>query len=69
MKTTDRIKAHPKVQEYWHETENGHWASLKPGWRCIYADAHSCREDTLTDLLRAVRDSEPCDCNECKPTP
>lgn len=54
-KTLEKVKQHRNVLQVWHEPENGWFAALKPGLECSLSGAPTCREDTLSDLLYAVR--------------
>jgi hypothetical protein len=60
----ETLKAHPWVERVEHDSD-GWWAYLKPGRTCIYSGAHACHEDSPSATLRAVRDSEPCECDGC----
>jgi hypothetical protein len=62
-----KLKAATKKRtvKVWCEPENGFWADLKPGLRCIAADTHTCHEDTLDQLEMAVAWAEPCRCDDC----
>jgi len=66
--TIARIYATGRVAErdgstagVWNEGPDGWWAALKPGWSWCDAEVHCCHEDTLTELLRAVRNTTPCE--------
>jgi hypothetical protein len=67
----DAIRAHAHTtderSDVWDEGENGKWAVLKPGLRCVFSDCHTCHEHTWKRLLEAVRSARPCDpdCPEC----
>jgi hypothetical protein len=63
-----RLKAATKRRtlRVWHEPENGYWADLRPGLRCIAADTHTCHEETLTGLEQAVAWAGQCQCDDCK---
>ena len=53
--TLATIRTHSRVAKVWHEPENGWFAELRPGWKCAGTDCGTCREDTPTKLLAAVR--------------
>jgi hypothetical protein len=63
-----KVKATTKRRtlRVWHEPENGYWADLRPGLRCIFADTHTCHEDTLTELEAAVAAASQCQCDDCQ---
>lgn len=68
-KTLARIYATGKVRErdgstagVWNEGPDGWWAALEDGWQMDpRSEVHVCHEDTLTELLKAVRAAVPCD--------
>lgn len=64
MTPMDRVRAHPGVTLAYRD-DDGFWAELKPGWACIYSNAHACHEDTARALLAAVNDVEPCNIPGC----
>ena len=46
----------------WNEGHDGWWAVLKDGWQMDHcSQVHFCHEDTLTELLKAVREAVRCD--------
>lgn len=56
-KTEMKIRSHPAVAEVWYETGDGWFALLKDGYKCAGTDCQTCREETLTRLLQAVRNA------------
>lgn len=65
-RTIAQLKADPRVADCYHETDNGFWIELKPGWTADPRDAHDIHEDTVADALSEFRDVVPCDCESCK---
>lgn len=39
--------------------------SLKPGWRFINTECHTCGEDNVKAMTAQLRATTPCDCDEC----
>ena len=56
-----------RIVKLWHEP-TGYWAELRRGLRCVAADTHTCHEDTLPDLERAVARATVCNCDDCTAT-
>lgn len=57
-KVNERDGRYPGV---WNEGADGWWASLKDGWQTDpCSQVHTCHEDTLGELLKAVRAAVPC---------
>jgi hypothetical protein len=65
-KTVAKLNAHQKVRRAWLEDEDGYFADLKPGWVCVSAGSHTCHEMTAREILAAVANAAPCDCEECE---
>lgn len=66
MKTLDRIKSDPRVDEVWHEDENGWWVTLKSGFYCAASECHAVHEQDLRSLWQSFRTVEPCKCEDCR---
>lgn len=72
MKTLERLKADPRVDQAWSEagTGDGYWIILKPGFADLSDDpcqpTHTIHEWRIADILRRMRDVKPCACKECK---
>ena len=66
MKTTERINRMNHISECYRDSD-GYWASSKSGF-CFpeMGPAHTCREDTAAEILRAVRVFAPCNCEDCQ---
>ena len=59
QKTMDRIMATGKVVKVWSEAAQGqgYWAQLRPGYESTRSGCRMCHEETLTELLRDVREA------------
>lgn len=62
----ERIKRDPRVQEIWHEGDDGWWISLKKGYVCGCCDTHFVHEQTVADLTASFQTVKPCTCKECQ---
>lgn len=54
-------------EEYWDD--GTYWIALKPGFKDgsdPLGAVHGIHEDTPAEAYKALRDSIPCDCKECK---
>lgn len=68
MKLKKLIQNHPRVEDISDERGSGDgcWVYLKRGWgERGNPQCHTIHEDTWSDVLRAVRDAEPCECDNC----
>lgn len=69
MKNNTSIKVPKKYQPMLDEVykdSDGYWAYSKAGYHFPEMGCHTAHEDTQADLMRVVRNVQPCDCGECK---
>jgi len=63
-KLIDRIKADPRVGEFVDEGSGGYWAYLKSGFE--RDGMHGVHEYTLREVAAALKDVDPCACEQCQ---
>lgn len=69
MKNCTKIKVPKKyqdrIQEIYHDSD-GYWCILNRGWYWDDYSLHVIHEDTQAQVLRCIRETEPCDCPYCR---
>lgn len=45
---------------------DGYWCILNDGWCWDFNGLHTIHEDTKTEVLKCIRNTEPCSCDMCK---
>lgn len=58
-------KYEERIKEIYHD-DDGYWVYLNRGWRWDDCESHVIHEDTQQQILRCIRQTEPCNCNYCK---
>ncbi len=48
------------------DNDNSLIVSLKAGWRFPVVECHTQGFDTVREAIEGLRDSEPCECAECR---
>ena len=64
-KTQQRIEDDPRIEELYHESGNGWFAVLTPGFVSEMTEVHELIENTLTELDQHRRSIVECDCEGC----
>lgn len=49
-----------------YRDDDGIWVTLADGWCYDQQGQHIIHEDTKTEVMKAIRWTEPCHCDECK---
>lgn len=49
-----------------HHDEDRWWCYLNEGWCYDQQGQHIIHEDTKTEILKAIRTTEICNCEDCK---
>lgn len=58
-------KYQERISEIYHD-EDGYWVYLNRGWCWDDYGLHTIHEDTQQQILRCIRQTEPCNCDYCK---
>ncbi len=61
-------KFHQRIEHWDDEREGGNSliVTLKDGWRFPVAEGHVQGFDTVREAVNGLRESEPCECGDCR---
>lgn len=61
------IERNPKIDasESFSDSD-GYWLVLRPGFECSMSGCHTIHEWNVRDVLTAIANIQPCDCDQCK---
>lgn len=64
--TTIRVpkKYEERIETIEHDID-GYWVYLNYGWHWDDYGLHTIHEDTHAEILKRIRETEPCDCDRC----
>ncbi len=62
-----KVKADPRISEFWDEGEDGMWANTKRGYINTENGCHAVHEWTEKAFLNSMTYIKPCNCVDCVP--